>query len=82
MRTTLNKDYNVTIYTVLDNNRDTLGKFTSLATAVKAIENSFQCGIEETLKEVRASLKATTFTVVSHAICSNITCIIETQPTK
>lgn len=63
------------MYIATINNKEQ--KFTSVVKAVKAIEEFFQCGTEQTLYEIRKALKTTGLVQVRHCMCKNTFCWLE-----
>lgn len=63
-------------YTVENSNLEIIGTFSSIAKAHKAVQEFFQNGTEESLSEIRASLKYSRLTSVSD-ITFGATCWIE-----
>ncbi len=65
------------MYQVLNNDRNELGKYTSLDKALKAIEEYFQCGIKQDKTDIRYLIGQVGFSYVNHCVFNEVTCIIE-----
>jgi|APSaa5957512493_1039668.scaffolds.fasta_scaffold150782_1 hypothetical protein len=63
-------------YTVENSDLEIIGTFSSLAKAHKAVQEFFQNGTEESLSEIRASLKYRSMTSVADSTFG-VTCWIE-----
>jgi len=66
------------MYKVTSNEDVELGNFKSVKAAVDAVEQHYQCGISETVKEVRNSLKLIGTCTVSHCLAPGYNCTIHT----
>lgn len=67
----------MTKYTVTFNDKETTRVFNSVTKAVAAIEESFQCGTKQSLREIKSSLRLHNFKVVNHCMADDINCWIE-----
>tara|TARA_B100001063_G_C16455411_1_gene400384 strand:- start:104 stop:304 length:201 start_codon:yes stop_codon:yes gene_type:complete len=52
-------------------------KFSSVAKAVEAIENDFQCGTKQELKQIKKSLRCADMVQVQHCMSDSCVCWIE-----
>ena len=63
-------------YSVETQDGITLGGFRSVIKAQQAVEQHFQCGTEETVAELRESLRLTGSAVVRHTMDHSTVCFI------
>jgi len=64
-------------YQLKNENHEILGTYDSATKAVNAAEQYFQCGTQETLPELKKTLRLIDTAIITHAVFSNVQCFID-----